>query len=222
MSSTGRVADRAKDDQYMTPPWAVWRFLDAVDLVDYRERSKWLEPCAGTGNVIRAVEEYYGRPGTVTHAKRSWTAVEKDEALAKSIPLEAKVWGGVSFFNVELDEPRYDVVITNPPYLLAMDFVEASLKIADTVCMLLRLNFCGSEKRNSFFRKHMPDIYVLPNRPSFDGKGSDSIEYAWYVWQSSLGAHQGSPRWGNRVGSIQVLETTENEIRQTQKPKETP
>lgn len=32
-------------------------------------------------------------------------------------------------------------------------------------------------------RSHTPDIYVLPNRPSFSGKGTDSIEYAWFVWR---------------------------------------
>ena len=31
--------------------------------------------------------------------------------------------------------------------------------------------------------KHPPDLYVLPNRPSFTKNGNtDSIEYAWFVW----------------------------------------
>jgi hypothetical protein len=49
--------------------------------------------------------------------------------------------------------------------------------------MLLRLNFLGSSVRAQFMRSHTPDVYVLPNRPSFTGNGTDSIEYTWFVWR---------------------------------------
>ena len=49
--------------------------------------------------------------------------------------------------------------------------------------MLLRLNYLGSANRHSFMSQHAPDLYVLPNRPSFKANGAtDSIDYAWFVW----------------------------------------
>jgi len=77
--------------------------------------------------------------------------------------------------------------------------------------MLLRLNYLGTTERNDFFRHMMPDISVLPERPSFDGKGTDSIEYAWFVW-----GPEGTRK--RRQGHIQVLDSTPLEIRKAQKP----
>lgn len=34
-------------------------------------------------------------------------------------------------------------------------------------------------------QRHTPDVYVLPQRPSFTGKGTDSTSYAWFVWTSA-------------------------------------
>lgn len=77
----------------------------------------------------------------------------------------------------------FDVVITNPPYSLAMPVIEQALALeTQFIVMLLRLNFLASGGRADFMRTHAPDVYVLPNRPSFSGTGTDSIEYAWFVW----------------------------------------
>jgi hypothetical protein len=75
----------------------------------------------------------------------------------------------------------------NPPFRLAIEFIEACLKLAPVVACLLRLNFLGSDERNEFFRKNAPSVFVIPNRVSFISPeikpGSvDSIEYAWMVW----------------------------------------
>lgn len=81
------------------------------------------------------------------------------------------------------------VILTNPPYKLGREFIEKSLAIAPVVVMLLRLNFLGSQKRAGFHRAHPADIYVLPKRPSFTGKGTDATEYAWFVWGLTNGGH---------------------------------
>lgn len=53
MSSTKRGTKRVELDQYPTPKWCVHRLLEAVDL----PAGRWLEPCAGAGNIINAVSE---------------------------------------------------------------------------------------------------------------------------------------------------------------------
>jgi hypothetical protein len=93
------------------------------------------------------------------------------------------------------DSPVFYVVITNPPYNQALEFVETSMRWGRIVVMLLRLNWIASAKRHAFVRDHPPDVYVLPNRPSFTGKGTDATEYAWFVW-------------GMGGGRIEVLDLT--------------
>jgi hypothetical protein len=48
---------------------------------------------------------------------------------------------------------------------------------------LLRIAFLASAQRMALWRDiGAPDVYVLPNRPSFTGSGTDSADYAWFRW----------------------------------------
>jgi hypothetical protein len=50
--------------------------------------------------------------------------------------------------------------------------------------MLLRLNFFGTKIRKPFFTENMPKYcFIHHKRISFTNGGSDSIEYAHFVWQ---------------------------------------
>lgn len=82
----------------------------------------------------------------------------------------------------------YDVVITNPPFNIAMDIIKKAIedvKEHGFVIMLVRLNFFGSKSRYQFFRENMPKYcFVHHKRMSFsDNGGTDSIEYCHMVWQ---------------------------------------
>lgn len=197
MSSTNRGGQRSEADFYPTPAWCVRRLIEAAALPGGR----WLEPAAGRGDIIRAVD--------AARSDVTWTAVElRPEcrpALAAATGSARRVRIG-DFTKLAADElGPVDVVITNPPYSIAMEMLEHALTLRATgVVMLLRLNFLASGARASFMRKHVPDVYVLPNRPSFSGRGTDSIEYAWFVW------HPGRRR---RFGRVQVLPVTPTEER---------
>lgn len=175
MSSTDRGNQRSPADFYATPAWCVQRLLEVAQLPG----GLWLEPAAGDGAIVRAV----------TRRDVSWHLRELREeerpALERSAP-GAKVFIGDFLEAVEsgaLAGQRYSVAITNPPFRLAQEFVDACLTCADHVVMLLRLNFLASKARWKFMSSHTPDVYVLPSRPSFTGGGTDSIEYAWFVWK---------------------------------------
>jgi hypothetical protein len=87
---------------------------------------------------------------------------------------------GKNFFDYD---GEVDLVFTNPPFSLAQEFIEHALACAPTVIMLLRINFLGSQKRYDFWQQFPPDgLFILSKRPSFTGKGTDSIDYAWFVW----------------------------------------
>ncbi len=71
--------------------------------------------------------------------------------------------------------------------------------------MLLRVGFLESEKRKPFWEDvGMADVYILPNRPSFDGLGTDSACYAWFVWDNEI---------IRDTGKIKILNYTPKEER---------
>jgi hypothetical protein len=128
----------------------------------------------------------------------SWTAVEiRQEASRDLLGLHAVDSVCANFLTLPPPPHPYQVVITNPPFSLAMQFVQACLPISTNVVMLLRLNFLASESRSGFMRDTKPNVYVLPNRPSFvRGGKTDSIEYAWFHW------------YPGAEGIVRVLPTT--------------
>lgn len=80
------------------------------------------------------------------------------------------------------NEPKA-CIVTNPPFSLALEFVQHALKLSPHVFMLLRLNFLASRSRQSFWQANEPSaLFVLSKRPSFTGKGTDATDYAWFYW----------------------------------------
>ena len=79
-----------------------------------------------------------------------------------------------------------DLIVTNPPFSLAQRFIDHSIAHANTVLMLLRINYLGSISRHDWWKAQSPtSLYVLSKRPSFTGKGTDATDYAWYVWDKT-------------------------------------
>lgn len=181
MSATNRGAVRVLRDQYPTPSWCVDVLLDYLHL----DGGLWFDPCAGAGSIIQAVM----RPDVVWHANDIEDFHPELRAYAdpELRPFVKRIMVG-DFLKMKRAPRSYDVILTNPPYSLAAEFVEHALSMARTVVMLLRLNFLESAKRETFFHEvGIPNVYVLPQRPSFSlnrqGKrGTDATAYAWMEW----------------------------------------
>lgn len=190
MSRTSDQKRTGSADFYPTPAWCVDRLLDVVQLPSGR----WLEPAVGDGAIIRAVDRHYPM-GLIR-----WTAVD-----IRDVSYPGAIHGDFLDIDITPEPPTYmsgryyDVVITNPPYNQALDFIKKSMTLGCFVVMLLRIDFLASAHRASFFAKNMPNVCVLPNRPSFTGRGTDATEYAWFVWDA-VGC--------SRFGKITVLPLT--------------
>jgi len=176
MSSKGRKPVE-QDEFYPTPPESVDSLI-CSDLMAL-PGGTWIEPCAGTGSLIRAV-----------NARRSdvrWIAAELNPALDSCLrpimrPCDQLLEYG-DFLTRGWAAPMADVLCMNPPFSLTMEFIAAAMKCASWVVSLQRTNFFGSQKRAPWLREFCPDIYALPKRPSFRADGAtDSIEYSWFVW----------------------------------------
>ncbi len=165
MSATGRGAVRSPNDFYATPRWVTEALLRAVQLPG----GLWMEPSVGDGAIVRAVNRDdvrwltfdirpdCGHPGVIAY----------------------------DFLKLPVPDTKYDVLVGNPPFSLAMEFVQHAITQAKIVALLLRLNFLASLRRQEFMQKNTPSVYVLSRRPAFLGNGkTDATEYAWFLWQS--------------------------------------
>lgn len=92
-------------------------------------------------------------------------------------------------------EERFDLIVTNPPYSLATEFIEKCWRLMNfhgQMWFLLRLDFLGSKDRYERIYTKIPptDVWVLSKRPSFTGGGTDQHNYGWFRWVK--GFHQGT------------------------------
>jgi hypothetical protein len=159
MSSTGRIQDRQQDDFYETPAWATDAILPFLDLSGHI-----LEPAAGHGAIaLRLLAAGVARDRLHLN--------ELDGERAKKCSALTTLPTLVSdFLTPDWYVHDYDLVITNPPYIPAQEFIEQGQEaatMAGEVAMLLRLNFLSGLKRVAFWKKNPADIFVLPKRPSY-------------------------------------------------------
>jgi len=96
-----------------------------------------------------------------------------------------KVFGNVDYLGTIPFPGPFDLVITNPPFSLAQEFVERSMQLVHPfglVAMLLQTGIEASKKRIEFWEQHpfLVKFNIVP-RPRFI-EGGDMREYAAYVW----------------------------------------
>lgn len=203
MSSTGRGPRLGgPDDFYVTPTWAVSRLLDR-----WTPRKGWLlEPAAGTGAIIQAVNARLGDQTWMAVECRATAAPECQAAGANPVIADFLTWEPEPHATTAVT-----TVITNPPFALCEEFIRRADQVfpdADIV-FLVRLGFLASEGRVKLWRDvGCPDVFVLPNRPSFVESGAtDSADYCWIRIPA---LHQAS-------GTFQVLDSTPKEMRRPAK-----
>ncbi|HHX69430.1 MAG TPA: hypothetical protein GX708_15470 [Gallicola sp.] len=177
ISATNRGSTRAVADFYATPEKVIHTFLNNYNLKD----GNILEPTAGNGNIIKVIRERESKPHYIT-----------------SIEIRKEEYNNLSKYSNEViitdflnwqPTNTYKTIISNPPYSIAQEIIEKCFKIAneDTeIIMLLRTAFLESKKRYSFWQKYpLNGLYVLSQRPSFTGKGTDATSYSWFIWNGS-------------------------------------
>lgn len=181
MSSTNRSDARKEHiaDYYKTPVNDIVNFFAALDNEMTINMDKCtLDPASGgdKDNEMSypvAIYEYYRVP--LEHIR---TIDIREDSLAE-------VKG--DYLTMQLNYKPH-VIITNPPFNKALDFIQKALNDVEEngyVIMLLRLNFLETKARKEFFDKYMPEyIFVHHKRMSFvKGKGTDSTAYAHFVWR---------------------------------------
>jgi hypothetical protein len=138
VSATNRGAIRNANDFYPTPAPAIDALLSVLDL---SRGPSFLEPCKGDGAICDRIPVYPKYACEITE--------------------------GRDYFKYKPHGP-FDLIITNPPFSQALEFLQKSLAEADCVIYLLRLNFLGSRQRRQFWRDNPPThLLALAERPVF-------------------------------------------------------
>jgi hypothetical protein len=152
---------RNERDNYATPPWC---YEGLEEFIDWSKVHDVLEPCAGDNRIL----DWLGKHSVITFSAE--IRQEKDY-------FEQNYFGW----------KKFDLIVTNPPYSLALEFVKKGIE--DSICSfwLLRLNFLASQSRKSFFLANpLSALIVLSKRPSFRlTGGTDSTDYGWFVWDKA-------------------------------------
>lgn len=92
------------------------------------------------------------------------------------------------------DGYKPDIIITNPPFSMAVDIAEQSFRLFPNcpLVMLQRLEWLGSKKRTDFFNANpVQGLWTLSHRPSFLGshRKVDVWSYSWFMWDIPEACH---------------------------------
>jgi len=194
-----RDENKSSSDLYITPKEALFAIFPYVN-ADVRAMAKTnlepnlLEPCSGLGDIADFFCDNLDSCVSITanelyacedRSKLLWRPnyrldfLEDDHALANR-------------------KGTFDMIIANPPYNKATEFVLKGFEYAPVQWHFLRLNFLEGQKRYDQLLSlgKLTDVYIFTYRVSCD-KGYDreetanSVCYAWFRFDNN---YSGSPR----------------------------
>lgn len=175
-------------------------------------KQETLQLTGGNSNGDRRALDFYPTPTNVTIAlleflqlPESWSAWEPACGIGSMANVMDRYFEDVLRTDIQYGEDymaikgvRADVVMTNPPFNLAEEFIRKAYNDCNKMsAMLVKSQFWHAAKRVNLFQE-LPPKYILPLtwRPDFlehertDGKkGAPTMEVMWCVWQKD---HEGS------------------------------
>ena len=172
---------REDNDFYATYPKTTKALLDVFNLVDLdkrRPKTSILEPACGTGHISKVLSHYYPNA----------------DIISTDLINRGYGQGGIDFLTYDYGR-KFDVIITNPPFKIAKEFIERGLELAnDYVVMLLKIQFLESKGRKAFLENSpLKYIYVFSERqagmqsglelnPNTGKPWSSAMMFAWFIF----------------------------------------
>lgn len=171
VGSSRANGDREENDFYPTPSFVTEALMAREQFI-----GNVLEPACGDGSMSRVIEKY--NP-------------------VVSYDLIYRGYGSGSRDFLKSPYLSYSNVITNPPYKLALEFVNTSKLVADKkIAMFLKTTFLEGERRYSMFQDRdfpLKRVYQFCRRVNLYKNGqsmrrgkkiaSGMIAFAWFVWE---------------------------------------
>tara|TARA_Y100001938_G_C7886224_1_gene327518 strand:- start:87 stop:644 length:558 start_codon:yes stop_codon:yes gene_type:complete len=156
--------DREKNDFYPTPQYATESLLDRQNF-----KGKIWECACGDGAMSKVMESY------------GYNVLSTD--------LIDRGYGqhGIDFL---LETQKFDNIVTNPPFSLALPFTLKALELAkQKVVMLSKISYLeGIERREKLFNQNkLEKVLVFSKRVPFkkansQGKASGLMAFGWFIY----------------------------------------
>jgi hypothetical protein len=172
-----RRSKRSGPDYYPTPPWATRALcLRLKNKFPIARQSVW-EPACGAGHMAKPLGEFF----------KTVRATDLHDYSAKFPACEP----GLDFLlNWPGDEITADWIITNPPFVLAEDFLELALDRARIgVAFFVKVQFLEGTKRfrRIFSRRPPAAVFQFSERvplvsSRLDPQADTNQSYVWIVW----------------------------------------
>ncbi len=176
----GRREPPSSLDFFPTPPWATRALCHYVlRAADYHERTAW-DPAAGEGHMAETLRRWFPR------------------VLASDVHDYGCGYEVGSFVGVGSDVIRKpfaaDWIITNPPFNLALEFVEEAVAQATVgVAMLVRVQWLHTVQRYERLFRDMPpaEVALFVERVAmvkgrWDPEASTATDYCWVIWRRGV------------------------------------
>lgn len=167
-------ATHSHDDRGLDAYWTPYEAVNALIEIEDLPKVIW-EPACGEGNIVTCLQA----AGHDVH----YSDV-KDYGLPHTAIVDFVKDTHFKYHTAE-------GIVTNPPFKLAQEFVERSLKEVDYVAMYLRLNWLEAICRKSFFENSgLSRVWIssrrLPMMHRYGWEGgkisSSNMAFAWYIW----------------------------------------
>lgn len=185
---------RTENDFYATDPQAVYALFDALSLYDPDfadlAPTSFLEPCVGNGNIAMAVLDYYKASMNSPDSTKTFIDIV-DRGYPNTIVQDFLLFEPIQ------PQSKFDLVVSNPPYSLALEFVQKSLQhLSDRgyLAFFLKIQFWEGEKRKQFlldnppafcfpFAKRMPTWNNGQPTDEHGKRWATTMCHAWFVWK---------------------------------------
>ncbi|MBD8549025.1 hypothetical protein [Sphingomonas sp. CFBP 8760] len=170
---------RARVERYEVFRTPLYSF---TPLIDYQP--EWFtgigyDPAAGDGRMIREIMRR-GNPGP-----HFVDDIREEEVTRLG---DCGTVTNIGYLSM-VDLPRCDYLVTNPPFTLAMEFVEkAKTHISGPICILQSIAWQATKKRSEWLRKAgLAYVLNLPRRPKWEVDTKDHVannmrDFAWFVF----------------------------------------
>lgn len=189
MSRAVARAKRPAGDFYPTPDWAVDAGLSVLPVKGARVfvpacgDGAWLRGCERAGAEKLVGLDINGE--LLDQAAR--TTGDAVSLYSASFLDDLASWRFANEDEWALKHP--DLIVTNPPFSLAEEFVARAALLWPGVrrALLMRVGILESAKRVAFNKKHPARVHIYSSRPSFSNNGStDAALYGLFEYAPEI------------------------------------
>lgn len=161
------ACEERRDGDFYPTPWEAIESLARSEEDEIRGKHIW-EPACGDGAISEHLKNYY-----------------QCKVFSTDLVDRGYGTGGIDFILTRRKAVKYNRIITNPPFVLAEEFIRKCMKLKLSFCaLLLKSHYYHADCRIGLFNEFPPSrVYPIGWRVDFTGGGANHLDCSWFVWK---------------------------------------